>query len=300
MLLSALDPALLIYEYDDWQAREPHCFSRFEALSLHRRVIREYDQKMAMSYAFAALIQQVFPWNSYRGIGELRDLARFFFEDLQKAEYIDTEVAGEASLQPTGLVCEYVESPEVIDAWRKLLCGCVDETVLTEFDPQIATWETPSLRQHSNLMILTAHGSEAEADSRVCHLPLVWDDDSWATQLVAQEWWPDLQRCVELHFRTNLAIRVYPGVREQPVPFECTDAFRRSLDRYCQDEHLQRCLVKALAKRVYGILDASLGDEPFGEARRFRVTDFWRVHYREEHDRLVLEEFGPHSMGGVA
>lgn len=299
MLLSALDPALLVYEYEDWQARAPHCFSRFEALSLHRRVIREYGQKMAMSYAFAALIHQFFPWNSYRSIGELRDLRRFFYEDLQKAEYIDTKVAGEASLQPTGIVYEYVESPEVIDAWKQLLCGCVDETVLTEFTPQIATWETPCLRQHSAVMILTIHDFEAETGSRVYHLPLVWDDDSWAIQLATQEWWPDLPRCVELYFRTNPGMRDYPGAGEQPIPFECTSAFLKSVDRLCRDVQLRRSFIKALTKRVCGILDASLGDEPFGEVRRFRVTDFWRVHYREEHDRLVLEEFGPHSIGGV-
>jgi len=148
-------------------------------------------------------------------------------------------------------------------------------------------------------MILTIHGSETEADSRVYHLPLVWDDDSWAIQLVTLEWWPDLSRCVELHFRTNPGMRHYPVAREQPIPFECTDAFWKSVDRFCRDKQKRRSLIEALTKRVYGILDASLGDEPFGEVRRFRVTDFWRVHYREEHDRLVLEEFGPHSMGGV-
>lgn len=297
MLLSALDPALFIYEYEDWQTREAHCFNRFAALTLHRGVIKEYGQKMAMSDTFAALIQQFFPWNSYRNIGELRDLARFFYEDLQRAEYIGTEVAGEASLQPTGIVCQHVQVPEVVDAWKGLLRGCVDEAVLTEFDPQIATWETASLREYSDPMTLTFHDSEA--GTQAYHLPLVWDDDSWAVQLVTQEWWPDLQRCVALHYRTNPGMRDYPGARAQPRPFECTDAFWKSVNRYCKDEQLRRSLIAALTKRAYGILDASLGDESFRDVRRFRVTDFWRVHYREEGDRLVLEEFGPHSIGGV-
>jgi hypothetical protein len=300
MLLSALDPALLIHNYEDWQAKAWHCFRRCEALTLHRRVVREYDQKIAMSYEFAGLIYQSFPWNGdFRGISELRDLRQFILQELEKAIYIDTQAAREASLQPRGIVCQYVEDPEVVDAWKELLCGCVDATVLNEFDPQIATWETASLHEHSRTMILTIHDSDAETAPRVYSLPLVWDDDSWALQLVTQKWWPDLQRCVELHFRTNPGMRYYPKVREQPILFECTDAFRKSVERFCKDEQLRRSLIEALAKRVYGILDASLGDESLGEVRRFRVTDFWRVHYHEEDDRLVLEEFGPHSIGGV-
>jgi hypothetical protein len=92
-------------------------------------------------------------------------------------------------------------------------------------------------------------------------------------------------------------MRRYPGVRERPIPLECTDAFWKSVDRL--EERLRRALIQALTKRAYGILDASLGDEPLGEIRRFRVTDFWRVHYRDQGDRLTLEEFGPHSIGGV-
>ena len=108
-----------------------------------------------------------------------------------------------------------------------------------------------------------------------------------------------MQRCIELHFRTNPGMRDYAEARERPMPFECTDAFWRSVERFCQGEQLRRSLITALTKRAYGILDVSLGDESLGEIRRLRVTDFWRVHYREEGDRLVLEEFGPHSIGGV-
>lgn len=253
-----------------------------------------------MSSPFAGLVYQCFPWNGdYRGIKEFRDLRRFILEELQRAYYIDTRVGTEVDLQPNGIVCQYVEAPEVFDTWEELLCSCVDAAVLAEFDPQIATWETPALHDYSTPMILTIHDSEDRAGTSVHHLPLVWDDDSWATQLVAQEWWPDLQRCVELHFRTNPGMRDYPGVREQPIPFECTDAFWKSANRFCRDKQQRRSLIEALTKRMYGILDASLGDEPFGEVRRLRVTDFWRVHYREEDDRLVLEEFGSHSMGGV-
>lgn len=299
MLLSALDLALLIHDYEDWQAKAWHCFRRCEALTLHRRVLREYAQKIAMSNELASLIYQSFPWNGdFRSIGELRDLRQFILEELQKATYIDTQSAGEASLQPTRIVCQYVKNPKAVDAWKRLLCGCVDATVLSQFDPQIATWETPALCAHLGPITLTIRDSEIEVDSAY-RFPLVWDEDSWAKQLCTQEWWPDLRRCVELHFGANPAMRNYLGVREQPIPFECTDAFWKSVDLLHEDAELRHRFIKALTKRVYGILDYSLRDEPFKEIRRFRVTDFWRVHYREEDGRLVLEEFGPHSIGGV-
>ena len=62
---------------------------------------------------------------------------------------------------------------------------------------------------------------------------------------------------------------------------------------------MKKSLIKALTKRVYGIF-TSLGNEPFGEKYRFRVTKKMRVHYRVEEDgKLVFEEFGPHSLGGI-
>ena len=297
MLLSALDPALLFYKVEDWQDRKPHCFDRFRALALHFRVTREYGQKIAMSDTFDGLIWQFFPWNAnFKNISELRDLRQVMFSLLQRVERINTKMVGALSLEPVGIVCKYVEVPEVIGAWEELLCGCVDETG-ARFDPQIATWETPAVRQCQSIS-LTIFDPEAETDTQY-NLPLVWDDDSWATQLVKQYWWPDLQRCVELEFRTNPGIRSHSMAREQQIPFECSRKFRESLDQFCNDKQLQSSLVRALTKKVHGIHNAGLGDEQIGEIRRFRVTDFWRVHYRMEGNQLVLLEFGPHDIGGI-
>lgn len=301
MLLSAFDPALLVYNYEHWRDRETHCLVRFEALLLHRGMLKKYEQKMAMSDTFAALIQELFPWNTnYYNIEELRDLRQFFFEDLQKAKYIKTNLTEEETLQPTGILCQYIEAPELIGAWQELLHSLMDDVILAEFDPQIATWETDNLRRYESPMTLVLHDSENETGFRTYQLPLVWDVDSWASQLVTQEWWPDLQRCVELHFIANPGMRQNPQAREQPIPFEATNAFWRSVNHYCQSAQLHRSLIHALTKRVYGMLDASLGDEPFRNMHRFRVTDFWRVHYRKGKNLIVLEEFGPHSMGGVS
>jgi hypothetical protein len=165
------------------------------------------------------------------------------------------------------------------------------------YQPQIATWETPAVHQYDSVSI-TISDPKSATDIQF-DLPLVWDDDSWAVQLVKHDWWPDLQRCVELEFKSNPAIRSHSMVRKEPMSFKSSKRFRDSLDRFCSDKHLQRSLVEALTKKVYGIHDVGLGDERLGDIRRFRVTDFWRVHYRMEDDRLVLLEFGPHDIGRI-
>lgn len=295
--LSILDSSLLVYKYEDWRNREPHCISRFEALTLHREEIQKYDQKMAMSDEFRALMYQSFPYReNYRSISELRDFRGFIYHDLQKAHNITPKDPRGITLGPTGIVCEYIDAQEVVDAWKGLLYGCLDEVVSVDFDAQVATWETLSLSHCSEPKNLTVQVSEGTS-TEVYRLPLIWDDDSWATQLVTQDWWPDLHRCVELHFKTS-GLRSHSCVRERPVPFECTRNFRRSLDQ-CTSSHLRHSLIRALTKMVYGVHDAGLSVERLGTIRRFRVTAFWRVHCREEGGRLVFEEFGPHGIGGI-
>ena len=70
----------------------------------------------------------------------------------------------------------------------------------------------------------------------------------------------------------------------------------KSLDELCNSS-TRKAFIKALSKKVYGIHDAGLKDESFKRVRRFRVTSFWRVHYRIVGGSIVLEEFGPHNMG---
>jgi len=255
---------------------------------------------MAMSNEFAALVQVAFPWNAdFRAISELRDLREFMLQELQRAVYVDTRTAYECSLHPEGIVCRGIEDPEVTDTWKGLLNGCLDHAVLEKFEPQVATWEADSVTNHSEIAFVIGDNRKDQAIPPVYTFPLVWDQDSWAVRLVTQDWWPDLRRCVELHFRTHPGMRARPKALEQPIPFECAPRFWRTLERFCTGENLRARFIEALTKRVYGILDASLGEEPLGDFRRFRVTRSWRVHYRVENKYLVLEEFGPHSIGGV-
>lgn len=294
-LLVALDPALFIYRYEDWQTQVMHCLQRFEVLEMHRRVIHEYGQKMAMSDTLAALISQFFPWNSYRSVPELRDLFQFVVMDLQKAHYVDIGDEHTVHFEPLGILYRHLEETSVIDAWEYMICACVDESVAAEFETLIATWQEHSVEEYPDAIMLTIDESDAQVP-----LLLVWNDDAWSMQLVKQEWWPDLQRCVELYFKTNHALQAYHGVRQYPIPFTWSKEFESNIERYCEGEHLRQALIEAVAKRVYGVLDSSLGDEPFKKIRRFRVTDFWRVHYHEEQGKIILDEFGPHGIGGVS
>ena len=295
MLLSVLDPALLVYQEDHWRSGQSHFRDRVGALALHRRLFRKYDQPIAITANLAAIVQQIFPWAAaYKSISELRDLRQFMLEELVRARYIQIAIpADDVSLNPDDLTCMYVEIEEVLAAWKELLCACAEEEGSSEFDVQVATWEHP-VRQASSHSITVAvnKGGVSEA----LYLPLVWDETSWANRMDSQESWPDLQRCVEVYFQANSGMKSYPQCREHPIPFEWTNEFRKSVDDFCQPR-MRQLLVKAIAKRVYGILDAKLHDEPLGQIRRFRVTDFWRIHYRQFEDRIVLDEFGEHNMG---
>lgn len=298
MLLTTLDPALLIYSYDEWEARAWGCFERYGALTLHRETIREYEQKLAMSVEFVAIVYESFPWNEdYRGIRELGDLREFMLRELQKAYYVDGEVVGGVSVEPDVALCQGVEDPEAIDVWRKLLCGCVSESTQEGLEPVVGTWESEHLGECTQVVLRVGDDVRHEENTEIHHLPLVWDRDSWVLRLSTQEWWPDLHRCVELHYCTNRGIQDHPDARDNPLPFDWTRDFSKCLARFCNERRLRQRLVEALTKRVYGVLDGSLGDEPFGDMRRFRVTDFWRVHYQEEEGRLILREFGPHDIG---
>ena len=295
MLVSALDPALLVYQEEHWRTREQHFLNRIKALVLHRKYIRENAQQIVITPSFAALINELFPWSSdYKSINELRDLRQFMLEELARARYIEEPPRPIGlSLQPDDLTCMHVESEEVLDAWQHFLVACVDGDASSEFDAQVVTWATPVNLTNSQSITLTIDKGSGIEDHQ---LPLVWDDESWSSRLTPHESWPDLNMCVELYVKANPGILSHPMCRNQPIPFEWTEEFWKSVSDLCQPR-MRPLLVKAIAKKVYGILDAPLGDEPLGRIRRFRVTIFWRVHYQQYNDRIVLEEFGEHDIG---
>lgn len=298
MLISILDPALLFYKLADWQNQEEHCYHRLGALALHSQTVQKYGQKMAMSDDLKDLMFRSFPWDGIsQRIGGLHDLLNFMLHDLQTvADTIVTKRVAAIELEPAGVICEHVEKQEIIDAWEELLCSCMDAT--DSYESLIATWETLAVCKCKSVN-LTIHNPDSRPDDQY-DIPLVWDDDSWATQLVEQDWWPDLQKCVELEFKTNHGIRNHQEVREQPIPFEFGEEFYPSLDRFCTDDSLRRSLVEALTRKVYGIPVGRQRDKPIeGNKWRLWVTYSWRIHYRPEDDRIVFLKFGPHRIDGI-
>ncbi|MCZ7546008.1 MAG: hypothetical protein M5R40_21900 [Anaerolineae bacterium] len=294
MLLPILDPALLIYRFEHWQSRQEHCFRRFKSATCPppsdsgKRLEYSNDQHIC------GIDAGILSWNEdLRSVRELRDLRTIIYELLQKAYYVE-EANAEVELYPAGVVCKYIETDEIIIAWHGILCGCVAEPVSLENDPLVGTWEFVSSIKDSSTLKLSIRDAEAAA----FRLPIVWDEASWVAQLATQEYWPDLQRCVESYFIANPNMKMHPGARTEPIPFDASRVFLDAVHHYCDnDRHLRDCLIKAIAKRVYGLLDAGLRDEPFRGMRRFRVTGGWRVNYREEKGRLILEEFGSHDIG---
>ena len=295
MLVSAIDPTLLIYSRDSWYYSQDNFFDRIKALALHRNNIRKYDQRVMISYDMAGLVQQGFPWkDDYKAIGAMRDLRQFILEEFIRARFVSkTREASEISLKPKSLTCWYILDTAILDAWKEMLCASVEEDSDSDIEPQIATWEMPIKFEKAQSVTVT---TMAKGGSRDFFVPLVWDDSSWAFRLNAQESWPDLHRCVELYAKANVGIQIYLTSKEQPIPFEYTPKFWKSVEDICQPD-MRHLLVKSIAKKVYGILDSGLRDENVGQFRRFRVSDFWRVHYQDFGNKIVLEEFGQHDMG---
>lgn len=296
-LRMVLDPSLVLYDGGHWLAQEPHCRLRFAALALHRSQSREFGLPIVLSDELIDLMYLHFPYGEeFRNIPELRDLRAVIGELRQRAAVVSpAQEPGIISIRPGDAVGRYVENADSLEAWNRLLSECISRRAGGEFDFSVATWgEAPPFLS----IELTAN-----APAVVAEIPCVGDEGSWIKLLSSLDWWPDLPRAVYFCFMTNAGINRHRSARNEPLPFRVTDAFTRSLTAHCQERHLREALIEALTKKVYGVLDGGLHDELLrgrrSEIRRFRVTDFWRVHYRQNDGGIVLDEFGPHDIGGV-
>ena len=293
---TAIDPALLSYRQGDWSDQKHECYTRIEQLLLHRRFVREFGDRFAMSSRLAAWIMECFPWgDAARDIPELRDLRQFFIDDLSRLEMIDGGESCAAELSAAARVAHGVDDPAALDAWEKLLAGMARLSPNLPASRRIATWrragEEPPPAE-ADLTLICDNG----ANEYTVVMRLIWDESSWYANLNADDWWPDLPRCVSLLFATNPALRA-AATRQSPLTLRPTTVFTKSVAHHCQNPGLRRSLVESITKLIYGIKDKGLGDEAFKGMRRFRVTRFWRVHYRPEGDTLALLEFGPHDIG---
>jgi len=305
MLISVIDPALIIFENEDWKNRKDHCYRRLEKLSLHLSIIRDEGIILIVSDEFLCHIWDNFPWNLSNGvIPELRDIREVILYAFERARRIKCKSSDRIEFSPDNIVCLHIASEKVIQSWKELVYGILAGEETRNDSPVISTWNPKSssdeIPASLAVFIVTRDGDSSENYS----IPLAWDKESWDIQLAKEEYWPDIDRCVDNHYKKNTSLRLHPMARKERIPFECTKKFTKSLFRYCEKNgDLRNSFIEALAKRVYGILDESLGDEHFGDIgdiRRFRVTNFWRVHYTIHKDKIILEEFGTHDIGGAS
>lgn len=301
MILTVIDPALLVYDFEDLDAGRSCCIERLDALTNHREVIKKYSLRIAVSASFVDFILSLFPWRQ-SGNNMLRDLREFTLFDLQKAYYVDTDEDVELEISPEGILCQHVECQNLVDAWHQTLVGCINAANSNQFTPNIATWACPSIVPLIELIIVVPIAVQTDKARHGYSVPLVWDNESWASQLVNEDWWPDLHLMVELTFITNTAIRKHPHTRAKPIDFDCSDRFWQSANSFCCEDCTRRSLVKALTKLIYGLRDKGLGWEPVkgrSGIYRFKVTRSARVHCHMEGEKVIIDEIGPHGIDGI-
>ena len=291
MLSIAIDPDLVTYRVEDLYDQSLHSLERLSALTLHRRFANEYGVKLIISSEMAALLYELSCWNS--SAPDFHDLKSFFLQDLVKASYLESNLPDTALIDSAGLACFGAQDPRIEIAWKRLLACIVCRFRLSSDSLFIATWPNPVEEIDATTLTVTV---SVDGDLQSQCLLLVRDETSWIDALASRDFWPDIKRCVSLYFLSDSGMRQHPQARSDPLEFKCSDGFLRSLESRC-DSSTRPAFVKALSKKVYGINDASLRDESFRSLRRFRVNDFWRVHYRYVGNSLILEEFGPHDMG---
>ena len=302
MVVTSIDPTLLTYDSKDLNTGRACCFERLQALTNHREIIKKYNVRIAVSQSFTDLILNLFPWRQ-SGNNMLRDLRELIFNDLQKkADYVDTDESIKVNISPKGVLCQYLKCQDLVRAWGQILAGCVSGGNAAQYTLNVATWDCPAVVPHIELMIVAPSAYQTSQASDKYRIPLVWDYDSWANQLISQDWWPDLHIMVELTFTTNSAIKNHSQVKASPMRFDCSDGFWKSANSYCYDSNTRQSFVTALTKLIYGVHDRGLGLESVQSrpgVYRFRVTRTVRVHYHIEGECLIIDEIGPHKINGV-
>jgi hypothetical protein len=294
-LLTALDPTLLIYSPAALNWSTETNTSRLDALLLHRRMMRKYGLKLVMSAPLAAVIQTAFPWNAdARGVPAWRDLRTFLLRDLEQALYVELVENRTVELLPEEATCSAEGSATALATWRQLLGAFVEGATANGWRPHVGSSSEVSGSHGSVLVRVEDVAGEVVAEATV---PVLKNESDWGQHLASHDWWPDVARCVELHFLASPALQTHNTRREQPFDLEVSTGFQRSLRRHCQSTDLRRAVIEALTKVAWGINDEGLGLEWMDTTLRFRVTLYWRIHASLSGTLLTLEQFGPHDMG---
>ena len=93
-------------------------------------------------------------------------------------------------------------------------------------------------------------------------------------------------------------MKQYQHATEQPVKFEYTEGFVKSLNKHCTTNSLKLKVIDALTKMIYRIPCSGLRDAPIKERNglwHFYISNSLRVFYRKGDNYMLLEEFCAHK-----
>jgi hypothetical protein len=278
---------LLLFEKEELERGADDFYRRVEAVLLHRSMASGFRIQLITSDELVTGILESFPWSeSWRP--ETLDLRQLVLEDLARANRVEPWVGVGWTCAPEWMlghvpVWAGVAQSWISTAWAIGFAGGADSCVLG----WSASDRSPDVRVENG-------ASEARV------LPVVADRKDWANACDPCGAWPNISAAVEsYHLRSDGLAGHSSGRGRGPVEFTWTSEFIDTVEELAVPAGLLKEVVKAIAKRVYGIVDEGLGDEIVGGIGRFRVTRYWRIHYRPGVP-LTLLRFGPHDMDGIS
>lgn len=125
-----------------------------------------------------------------------------------------------------------------------------------------------------------------------------WDEDNSDEPVEPLVYCPDLKLCVESYYNSHPGMKQHHRVAEQPVKFEYTEGFMKSLNKYCTISSLKLKVIDALTKMIYRIPISGLRDAPIKERDdlwHYYVSDSLRMFYRKGDNYMLLEELCSHK-----
>jgi hypothetical protein len=280
---TVVNVALLVYSEDEWERQTRSALERLAALVMHREMARRHGARVLFSANLLDLLLASFPWRV--GFPGLRDVHQMLLEVAQRAEWVEPADRIDETEPPAGLGLDHVPAGVICE----MVSILVHESREADL-PFVLSWEHPDSRPTADVRDL---------DGNLRAFPVVLTRIGWAGVCAPEATWPDLELAVEDYYlrHDGLASRSCPS--GYPLPFRATTGFQESVDAVACPTGLLAEMVKAVSKRVYGVLDRALGDEMIEGTSRFRVTRFYRIHYHFDGRLLVLDRFGPHRMDGI-
>jgi len=287
-LSAVIDPSLLVFRFPNWRDGSDDWDERRDALVQHVSVLRRFQVPCIATVDFLNVVLSRQPWaESIDRMPELRDLRLFVTGELAKANFIEPRDLGPLSVSPVDSMCRHVEGDmELIRSWHELLSAVLDEPIV------LALWPSSAC---AGSCLIHVEAPEAGVSRTV---PGVSDEESWAATIPSfVDYWPDLERLVDLECMATPALRTARMV--STMRLRLLDGFLDSVIGAGVDAATRGALVRVVAKRLCGVVDAGMGNEKVGAFWRMRASDYWRIHYELDGDELVLRRFGPHRLEGI-